>query len=321
MKWSAIENIEIQYRLMQVKGIGNVQANKILNSLDKIGKTKELEQALYAILKPAQQDSFQEAMWCHDKDNCSWKYLSIMDENYPKDLKHFLGNNTPPVLTYKGNLELLKKAKIGISGSRKVSEKGIRITQDCVEQLVKNEYCIVSGYASGVDETAHQTALINGGTTIIVLPEGMSHFSIKRDYQPMWDWNRVLVISQYFPEDKWMVSRAMLRNQTIIGLSDAMIVVEAGETGGSFDAGMQSIQKGKTLFVPQYAQVPTSATGNNLLIQRGASPIKMRRETQRANLQELYEKMNKKKQTYYSNYYTPLFASSVHEDELSYGKK
>lgn len=322
MKWSAVENIAILYRLMQVKGIGNVQTNKILSSLDRINKAKELEQALYAVLDASQRECFRDAVLDNDEVNCNWNYLSVMDENYPSDLKNFLGYNTPPVLSYMGNLDLLKKKRIGISGSRKVSEKGIRITRDCVEQLVKNDCCIVSGYAAGVDEIAHLTALDNDGTTIIVLPEGMTSFKVKKDYQSVWDWNRVLIISQFFPKDKWMVSRAMLRNQTIIGLSDAMIVVEAGDKGGSLDAGMKSIQQGKLLFVPQYEQAPPSAIGNNLLIEKGALPIRMKRETRRANLQALYENIhNRKSKKYITDFSNSLFAASVHEDALSYGKK
>ena len=322
MKWSDIENIEIQYRLMQVKGIGNVQTNKILNSLNRISKTDELEEALCAVLNAVQRECFKDVTVDYGEEGEKWNYLSVMDENYPQDLKCFLGQNTPPVLTYMGNLELLKKSRIGISGSRKVSEKGIRITRDCVEQLVKNDCCIVSGYAAGVDETAHLTALANGGTTIIILPEGMTFFKMKKKYQSVWDWKRVLVISQFFPTDKWMVSRAMQRNQTIIGLSDAMIVVEAGDTGGSLDAGMQSIQRGKLLFVPQYEQIPPSAMGNNLLIQRGALPIRMKRETRRANLQALFENIwQRKSKRYITDFSSSLFAASVHEDEPSYGKK
>ena len=61
--------------------------------------------------------------------------------------------------------------------------------------------------------TAHDTALKNGLSTIIVLPEGISHFSIRKELQPVWDINRVLVISEFLPSDQWMEGRAMQRNK------------------------------------------------------------------------------------------------------------
>jgi hypothetical protein len=43
-----------------------------------------------------------------------------------------------------------------------------------------------------------------------------------------------------------------------------MDFIEAGETGGSLDAGMKTISYGKSLFVPDYAVAPQSALGNVL---------------------------------------------------------
>lgn len=80
----------------------------------------------------------------------------------------------------------------------------------------------------------------------------------------------------------------MQRNRTIIALSQAMLVIEAGEKGGSLDAGLKSIEKGKKLFVPQYAEFTVSALGNKRLLQNGAYPLKMSRTSMKANLDNLY---------------------------------
>ena len=50
----------------------------------------------------------------------------------------------------------------------------------------------------------------------------------------MWDWDRVLVVSQFQPDEPWKAFRAMTRNQLIIALSRVMIVIEAGENGGYY---------------------------------------------------------------------------------------
>ena len=187
-----------------------------------------------------------------------------------------------------GNSKLLTNRKVGFSGSRKVSEKGVDVTRDCVEQLsVSRDVSIVSGYAQGVDKEAHYTALKSGGSTIIVLPNGISSFYVRQELKDVWDWNRVLVVSEYLPKDKWSVSRAMNRNNTIIGLSDAMVVVEAGLTGGSLDAGLRSLEDKKPLFVPVYSDYPESALGNRILLERGAAGIKRNRQSNRANVMAL----------------------------------
>lgn len=60
----------------------------------------------------------------------------------------------------------------------------------------------------------------------------------------------MLVVSEFDPQAKWMVSRAMKRNSTLIALSQAMLVIEAGEKGGSLDAGLKSIDYGKDYLCP-----------------------------------------------------------------------
>lgn len=288
---SNFEKIEVIYRFMKVKGIGTVQTNRLLLSIKGRLSSIEIEQQIRTVLNDSQKNDFDNKSIVIDNSKSKFpiNFVSLLDNNYPDDLKRYLSTNTPSVLSYIGNLNLLNKKKVGFSGSRKVSDKGIAITKDCVEQLSEKDICIVSGYAAGVDHIAHYTAIEQGASTIIVLPEGIESFRIKKEFKDIWDWDRILVLSEFMPDDKWTASRAMLRNNTIIGLSDIVVVVEAGETGGSLDAGLKTIERGKYLFVPQYGVVPDSASGNNLLINRGAFPIKMKQETGRANLSKIFE--------------------------------
>lgn len=291
MTTSNFEKIEVIYRFMKVKGIGTVQTNRLLLSIKGRKSSIEIEQQIRTVLNDSQKNDFdnESIVIRNSKSKFPVDFISLLDNNYPDDLKRYLSTNTPSVLSYIGNLNLLNKKKVGFSGSRKVSDKGIAITKDCVEQLSEKDICIVSGYAAGVDHIGHYTAIEQGASTIIVLPEGIESFRIKKEFKDIWDWDRILVLSEFMPDDKWTASRAMLRNNTIIGLSDIVVVVEAGETGGSLDAGLKTIEKGKYLFVPQYGVVPDSALGNNILINKGAFPIKMKQETGRANLSKMFE--------------------------------
>lgn len=289
MEKMSSETISILLRLLSIKGIGFVKANKIvLNLKDKGLLDFEFRKAVLSSLNNEQVEEFENSDTTFLSKYSEVNYISVLDKGYPKEILHDLGMSSPTVLSVMGNLELLKKRKIGFSGSRNVSEKGIYIAQDIASQLTESDFCLVSGYANGVDLTAHKTALQNGGSTILVLPEGIDGFRIKKELKPYWDWNRVLVMSEFSPAAKWSVSRAMQRNRTIIALSKAMMVIEAGEKGGSLDAGLKTIDNGKQLFVPQYAEFPVSALGNVQLIQHGAFPLKMKRSNNRANLDGFY---------------------------------
>lgn len=285
------EIFDFVYQYLSIKNIGSVQTNKALSSVSEPLEPYSFKTQLKGTLNPIQQNEFDKIPSILNNLKCKFDvgFLLLVNKNYPNELKNSLSTNTPPILSYIGNIELLKKQKVGFSGSRKVSQKGIDVTQDCVKQLVTKDVCIVSGYASGVDQEAHFRALSEGGDTIIILPEGINGFRIKKELSEIWDWTRTLVISEFKPNDPWQASRAMQRNNTIIGLSDVVVVVEAGETGGSLDAGYKTLTMNKCLFVPLYGNVPESAKGNILLIKKGAFPIKKNADTQKANLSKMFE--------------------------------
>ncbi len=282
------------FRYLSVKGVGLVKTNKLL--LDAAGSKQSVSgQLLRSSLNREQQRQYDEALNLNLPNSIGGEavnYLTIIDDKYPQMLARGMSANAPTILSYMGNLDLLRKRTIVFSGSRKVSEKGIMITRDMVDELSSiTDICVVAGYAAGVDRTALRSALERGLSSIVVLPEGICHFSIRQELRDVWDWNRVLVLSQFKPSENWSVSNAMLRNNTIISLSHVIVIIEAGEHGGSFDAGIKSIEKGKQLFVPYYKEAPESALGNNVLIRRGAIPLKMAAATRRPNISKVRESL------------------------------
>ena len=284
--------INLIYRLLSVKGIGNVQRNRLLDSIRRESNINSAYEQILTYLSETQRREFVDTSIDLSLLDNNVKFISMLDDTYPIELERGLSVRMPPVLTYRGNLDLLLMKKIAFSGSRKVSEKGIEITRDIIEQLSDSDICVVSGYAAGVDFIAHSYTLKNNGYTIIVLPEGINCFRIRKDLISDWNWKRTLVISEFLPNAKWTAGRAMQRNKTLIGLSDISIVIEAGVKGGSFDAGMATLEQGKYLFVPQYSIPPESALGNKILIDRGAFPLRKNRLTNKVNLTLLKKLLN-----------------------------
>lgn len=289
------------YKLLKLKGVGRVLVNKILARLSGIGEhitcislqdsvidelRSWLDDNQIAELNSLDSQLQEQLDQFKDKDV---SVVSILDSHYPKILSLSLGNSSPPVLSCMGNLELLEMPSAGFCGSRKASQGGLDVAKDCVEQLVREEVAIVSGYAGGVDRQVHLTALESGGFTIIVLPEGILNFKIRRVLRDSWDWDRVLVMSEFPPDDIWLSSRAMQRNKTIVGLSSVMVLIEAGENGGSVDAGKSTLRLKRTLYVPLYENMLESVAGNKKLLELGAIPLLKNKETGKANLSHMID--------------------------------
>jgi len=171
---------------------------------------------------------------------------------------------------------LLSCPGIGVCGSRDVSSEGLRAAKACGEIASQYGLTVISGYARGVDITTHTSALSSGGTTILVLPEGIEHFRVRRgDFGEVWDPKRTLVISQFAPGRPWSAGNAMARNRVIIGLSLALIVVEARDRGGTFAAGSEALKLHRIVMALEFSETPL---GNAVLVERGAVSVRNRIE-------------------------------------------
>ncbi len=215
--------------------------------------------------------------------------LGIHDAAYPERIKLIMGNKAPDFLYLIGNTELLNLPSIGFCGSRKSSDKGLETARDCSEQAAHENIVVVSGNAAGVDFETHYNSLKAGGKTIFVLPEGINHFRIKKTLREVWNWHNVLVVSQFEPDNIWKPYRAMIRNQLIIALSRVMIVIEAGEKGGTLNAGTETLKSDLPLFVAEYQNMSNGAKGNKILLDMGALKLAKSRSTNRANLKHILE--------------------------------
>lgn len=216
--------------------------------------------------------------------------VSVVDslsEAYPQAVKIVLGKNAPPSLHFSGNLELAYRHGVSFCGARDVSSKGIEAAALCAKTAIKNGFVITSGNARGVDRATHFEAFAGDGYTILVLPEGILNFRIAPELREVWDWDRVLVISQFDPSAIWRSYQAMERNRLIMSLSCAMIVIEAGEKGGTKSAGEDALKLGVPLFAIDYGFDETVAPGNRMLIAKGAKPLKKSRDTGEPNLSSL----------------------------------
>jgi DNA protecting protein DprA len=193
---------------------------------------------------------------------------------YPARLSRVLTDQAPPVLFVAGNPALLERRAVAFCGARDASEDGLRLTDEAARRLAARGINVVSGHANGVDLTAHAGALAAGGTTTLVLAEGVLRFQTKPGLAELLRDDNFVVISEFPPRLPWSVGNAMQRNATVCGLADVVLVVEAGQTGGTFAAGEKALEMRQPLLVVEFVQPPASAAGNAILLRRGAQPLR-----------------------------------------------
>ncbi|MDR1925893.1 MAG: DNA-protecting protein DprA [Planctomycetaceae bacterium] len=276
----------IPLQLMLARGVGDVfirrfadfvarygesAGDEILHSVEEMVLTFRLKSDVAESIVNVRNDA--ELLLRRLSDSCIG-VVWLADEHYPHRLKFVLGKDAPPILFYRGNFHLCEEPTVGFCGSRAVSEKGLVITEQCVHQLVPHGIVVVSGYAQGVDITSHRVALQRSGKTIFVLAEGLFHFHEKKEIRDFLDSDNYLIFSQFAPDTIWRGRNAMCRNSVIIGLSDAMILVESGLDGGTYAAGNECLCRNHPLWVIDYATPPCTAKANSEFIGRGGLPIR-----------------------------------------------
>ena len=195
---------------------------------------------------------------------------------YPPALLRTLGGEqAPPVLFVQGEPARLADPTpaVGFCGSRHASPRALSVAAACAERLAAQGVNVVSGHAAGVDEAVH-TAALRAGLTTLVLPEGILRFRLRGALAPLARPDNLVVVSSFPPRLPWSVGNAMARNHLICGLSGALIVIEAGDTGGTLAAGRAALAHGVPLFVVDFA--PPAAPGNALLLAAGGVPLRRR---------------------------------------------
>jgi DNA processing protein len=157
---------------------------------------------------------------------------------------------------YRGDLSLLDTPSVAVVGARQLSEQGAARTRRLVRHLVEDGFTIVSGMAAGTDAVAHATALAMGGRTIAVLGTPVHKVYPRQNagLQAVVA-ERFLVVSQVpvlLHESKdWRYNRKFFpeRNITMSALTDASIIVEIGDSNGTFIQSKAALDQGRPLFL------------------------------------------------------------------------
>ncbi len=199
--------------------------------------------------------------------------IDIDSVEYPARMRDI--PDPPRQLYCTGNTGLLNERSIGVVGARKNTVYGKNVALMIGRRLAESGLVVTSGLALGIAGYSHEGALEAGGKVIGVLGSGIDHMTPQRNRSLMRRGLEQdgLVVSEYPPEEEGFKGNFPARNRIISGLSEALVVVEAGLDSGSLITAKHATDQGRTVYaVPGNINSQTSI-GCNLLIRDGAIPL------------------------------------------------
>jgi DNA processing protein len=159
--------------------------------------------------------------------------------------------NAPAFLYVKGRAELLRQGRrVAVVGSREASDLGLKRAARLAHALADNGIIVVSGLARGIDTAAHLAAIERGGSTIAVLGTPLDACNPPSNAELQ---ERIgaehLLVTQFARGERIQRHNFILRNRTMALVSDASVIVEAGEGSGSLSQGWEALRLGRPLFL------------------------------------------------------------------------
>ncbi|MHC4479754.1 MAG: DNA-processing protein DprA [Planctomycetota bacterium] len=187
---------------------------------------------------------------------------------YPEGLREALGAEAPPVLFLAGDASVLERPRVGIVGSRRPSRTAREAASLLARQLAAAGSTVVSGGARGIDTAAHAGALRSGGTAAVPAL-GVARFHPRGMGAPAAG-GSLCVVGQFPPQAGWRAGQALLRNRTIVALSEAVVAFEPRDVGGTWHSSITALRMRRPLFVASGSRRGAKGRGLRRLVRLGA---------------------------------------------------
>ena len=261
--------------LQRIEGVGDIMAKKLLThcgSAEAVFTTKT--SALAAIdgigsvlLKNLRDKSvFEKATQELEfiKSN-EINAVYFLDEDYPERLKQCIDG--PLLLFTSGNINLKNRRIISIVGTRQITSYGTEFCRKLIEDLAPLDPIIVSGFAYGVDIVAHQLAMEHNLQTIGVVANGLNQIYPKthKKYVSKVEQNGGFM-TEFWSSSNPDKENFVRRNRIVAGMSEATIVIESADRGGSLITANMANDYNRDVFaVPGRVTDKYSQGCNNLI--------------------------------------------------------
>ncbi|MGC4040985.1 MAG: DNA-processing protein DprA [Flavobacterium sp.] len=267
--------------LLKVDGVGDVVAKKLINHC---GSARNVFAAKANFLKTI--DGVGEFLIKKLKDKTVFEkaerelkfieheklhLLFYQDQNYPERLKHCVDG--PVLLFASGKMDFGNRKMISIVGTREITSYGTAFCRKLIEDLAVFNPVIVSGFAYGVDIVAHQAAMENNLQTIGVLAHGLNQVYPKthKKYVAKMEENGGF-LTEFWSSSNPEKENFVKRNRIVAGMTEATIVIESAEKGGSLITAMMANDYNRDVFaVPGRTSDKFSQGCNNLIKTQNAN--------------------------------------------------
>ncbi|WET00660.1 DNA-processing protein DprA [Flavobacterium sp. YJ01] len=261
--------------LLRVDGVGDIMGKKLLQSFGNasdIFKAKNAQLAAVdgigsVLLKNLRDKTiFQKAeseLEFIKKNKINVSYFQ--DQKYPEKLKHCF--DAPILIFTAGNIDFEKKKMISIVGTRQITSYGTDFCRKLIEDLAPLDPIIVSGFAYGVDIVAHQAAMDYNLQTIGVLAHGLNRIypSSHKKYMARLEENGGF-ITEFWSDSNPDKEKFVRRNRIVAGMTEATIVIESADKGGSLITANMANDYNRDVFaVPGRVTDKYSQGCNNLI--------------------------------------------------------
>ncbi len=263
--------------LQNVSGVGDTTAKKLINhcgSAEAVFKEKKDNLlkidgighvTISDLFSKGHIEAAQSELQFIKSENIKCHYFT--SETYPERLKHCI--DSPILLFEAGNINLNKKHIISIVGTRKITTSGIAFCEKLVEELAIFNPVIVSGFAYGTDITAHKAAIKNNLQTIGCLAHGFNQIypKVHKKYMAEVE-NNGGFFTDFWSTDAFDRNNFLKRNRIIAGISEATIVIESAEKGGSLVTADIANSYNRDVFAVPGRTTDSQSIGCNNLIKR-----------------------------------------------------
>ena len=194
--------------------------------------------------------------------------VTTRDDTYPRALLRL--DDEPPTLFVRGQWPMPARPAVAIVGTRRVSTAGAAGAYSLAINFARAGGIVISGLAYGVDGIAHRGALQGDSKyTLAVLGSGIlniyppEHGELAKIIQ-----QHGALLCEVAPNATVSTSGLVARNRIIVGLSQAVILVESEINGGAMHAARRALKLGIPLYV-----FDKPLSGNQYLLENGAKPV------------------------------------------------
>lgn len=203
--------------------------------------------------------------------------ITLDSPNYPVLLDKI---DDPPFVLYAIGKAASRQIvnPIAVIGTRRCSDYGRTVAGMMGRALAENGCTVISGLAPGCDSYAHEGALMAEGNdfpTVAVLGQGV--LVRKTDYTAKVMeaiLERGMVVSEFLPNTPAQRGSFPMRNRIISGISNGVVVVEAGQKSGTMITVDCALDQGRNVYAVPCRITEVLNFGTNTMLSQGmAQPV------------------------------------------------